>query len=74
MGKFSDSIHDFIVNLARNEMDHVTGIQYYLGTCCAALDVSSVNMELSFNARMVFQKHFVFWTSHVLFFSIRCIH
>ena len=59
MGQFSDSIHDFIVNLARNEMDHVTGIQYYLGMCYAALDVSSVNMELSINARTVFQKHFV---------------
>ncbi len=59
MGQFSDSIHDFIVNLARNEMDHVTGIQYYLGMCYATLDVSSVNMELCINARIVFQKHFV---------------
>ena len=45
-GQFSDSIRDFIVNLARNEMDHVTGIQQYLGMYHTVLDFSSVNINL----------------------------
>ncbi len=56
-GQVSDSIRDFIVNLARNEMDHVSGIQQYLGMC-----LTSVNMDLSINACTVkfflFQPHF----------------
>ena len=46
MGEFSESIHDFIVNLARNEMDHVTGIQHYLGMHYTAVDIGPINVEL----------------------------
>ena len=32
MGQFSDAVHNIFVELAMDEMDHVTGIQTYLGT------------------------------------------
>lgn len=32
MGQFSDAVHNIFVELARDEMDHVTGIQANLGT------------------------------------------
>ncbi len=33
MGAYSDAVHNLFVELAMEEMDHVTGIQTYLGRC-----------------------------------------
>ena len=33
MGAYSDAVHNLFVELAMDEMDHVTGIQTYLGRC-----------------------------------------
>ena len=33
MGAYSPAVHNLFVELAMDEMDHVTGIQTYLGRC-----------------------------------------